>query len=132
MLSPLIARHSLRHLHWTLRRSTSFTSAVGKVADIACAADAGDFTDRALQIIAFRTFSNIATWDGVCSELAPGPRLADLASGAFKRVLDKGEGVQRGTLHWFLHPLRKQVRVLPGVRRRSASSAKANQSATAS
>jgi hypothetical protein len=59
------------------------------ISDVAYAADVGDFADRAFQIVAFRTFSNIATWDGLRSELGRAPRLADLASGAFERALDK-------------------------------------------
>lgn len=58
------------------------------ISKVAYGADAGDFADRAFQITAFRTFSNVRTWDGVCQELGRAPRLIDLASGAFERALD--------------------------------------------
>src|SRR5216683_6747046 len=57
------------------------------ISDVAYGPDAGDFADCAFQIVAFRTFSNIATWKGVRLELGRAPRLADLASGAFERAL---------------------------------------------
>lgn len=44
--------------------------------------------DRLFQIIAFRTFSSIDTWEGVKEVLGHSPNLADLASGAFVRSLD--------------------------------------------
>ena len=59
------------------------------ISEVAYGADAGDFADRAFQIVAFRTFSNISTWNGVRSQLARTPRLADLASGNFERALEK-------------------------------------------
>ena len=59
------------------------------ISDVAYWADAGDYADRAFQIVAFRTFSNIATWDGLRKELGRAPRLADLASGAFERALGR-------------------------------------------
>ncbi|MBP2295095.1 nucleotide kinase domain-containing protein [Azospirillum rugosum] len=58
------------------------------ISDVAYAADAGDIADRLFQIVAFRTFSNIATWEGVRKELGRAPRLTDLATGAFERALD--------------------------------------------
>jgi hypothetical protein len=57
------------------------------IAEVAYGKDAGDFADRAFQIVAFRTFSNISTWEGVRSRLGRAPRLNDLASGAFERAL---------------------------------------------
>ena len=43
--------------------------------------------DRAFQIVAFRHFSNIATWDSVIGILGHPPRLDDLASAAFENAL---------------------------------------------
>jgi len=57
------------------------------ISEVAYGSDAGGFADRAFQIVSFRTFSNIATWDGLRSELGRAPRLADLACGAFERAL---------------------------------------------
>jgi hypothetical protein len=45
--------------------------------------------DRVFQITAFRTFSNIATWESVTDELGGAPRLDHLRSGAFERALDR-------------------------------------------
>lgn len=59
------------------------------ISDVAYASDAGDFADRAFQIVAFRTFSNIATWKGLRLELGRAPRLEDLATGAFEHALDR-------------------------------------------
>ena len=44
--------------------------------------------DLAFQIVAFRTFSNIETWEGLRAELRGAPTLADLKSGAFLRALE--------------------------------------------
>lgn len=57
------------------------------ISEVAYEPDGGDFADRAFQIVAFRTFSNIATWSGVRSELGRAPRITDLASGAFEQAL---------------------------------------------
>jgi hypothetical protein len=48
----------------------------------------GSAPDRIFQIVAFRTFSNIATWDGVEEILGRPPTLEDLSSDAFTRALD--------------------------------------------
>ena len=45
--------------------------------------------DRVFQITAFRTFSNIATWQGIVAELDGPPRLEHLRSGAFEEALDR-------------------------------------------
>ncbi|MDX8501905.1 putative DNA base hypermodification protein [Mesorhizobium sp. VK4C] len=45
--------------------------------------------DRVFQITAFRTFSNIATWESVTYELGGAPRLDHLRSGDFERALDR-------------------------------------------
>jgi len=44
--------------------------------------------DRLFQIVAFRTFSNSRTWDGVMHRLGRAPRLVDLTTGAFEQALD--------------------------------------------
>lgn len=45
--------------------------------------------DRLFQIVAFRTFSQPATWDGVVTRLGRAPTLDDLSSGKFERALDE-------------------------------------------
>jgi len=59
------------------------------IRDVAYEVDAGDAADRIFQIVAFRTFSNIDTWEGVKEVLGRAPRLSDLASGAFETALDR-------------------------------------------
>ena len=54
--------------------------------------------DRVFQIAAFRTFSNIATWESVTSELGGAPRLDHLRSGEFERALDRTKA-QNGGLY---------------------------------
>jgi hypothetical protein len=66
------------------------------ISDVAYGVEPGDAADLAFQIVAFRTFSNIATWDGVRDDLGRAPRLVDLASGAFERALDTVRGRNGG------------------------------------
>ena len=54
--------------------------------------------DRVFQITAFRTFSNIATWEAVTYELGGAPRLDHLRSGEFERALDRVKA-QNGGLY---------------------------------
>lgn len=49
---------------------------------------ASSAADRVFQIVAFRTFSNIGTWEGVKQVLGGPPTLTDLSSGAFENALD--------------------------------------------
>lgn len=44
--------------------------------------------DRLFQIVAFRTFSNIRTWESVTEILGRSPRIADLYDGAFESALN--------------------------------------------
>lgn len=56
---------------------------------VAYADEMSNWADRIFQIVAFRTFSNIATWDGLHSLIGTAPTIADLASGRFERALDQ-------------------------------------------
>lgn len=58
------------------------------IRDVCYADDAGSAADRAFQIVAFRTFSKIATWHGLRTILGGPPRIDDLANGRFERALD--------------------------------------------
>ena len=58
------------------------------IRDVAYAPDAGSCADRAFQIVAFRTFSNIRTWAGLREWLGTPPTVEDLRSGRFERALD--------------------------------------------
>jgi hypothetical protein len=66
------------------------------ISDVAYGPDPGEAADLAFQIVAFRTFSNITTWNGVRLELGRAPRIADLASGAFEAALDRVKGRSGG------------------------------------
>ncbi len=59
------------------------------IADVAYGPEAGSAADRIFQIVAFRTFSNQRTWDGVRRYLGESPKLIHLASGAFEKALDR-------------------------------------------
>lgn len=50
--------------------------------------DAANNADRIFEIVAFRTFSNINTWESVRQILGRSPTLVDLSSGAFEIALD--------------------------------------------
>jgi hypothetical protein len=50
--------------------------------------DASSSADKAFQIVAFRTFSNITTWKSLIDHLGHNPTLDDLGSGRFERALD--------------------------------------------
>jgi len=59
------------------------------IRSVVYADDAGTLEDRVFQIVAFRTFSNIATWDGIREVLGRPPTISDLASGTFRYALDE-------------------------------------------
>jgi hypothetical protein len=54
---------------------------------VACRPVPADLADRLFQIIAFRTFSKIETWDGVIARLGHPPTIEDLRSGSFETAL---------------------------------------------
>ena len=54
--------------------------------------------DRLFQIVAFRTFSNSATWESVRSILGRAPTINDLVSGKFEQALT-GTKEKNGTLY---------------------------------
>lgn len=54
--------------------------------------------DRIFQITAFRTFSNINTWESVKKYLGHAPYIDDLVTGAFRDALDAAK-VQNGTIY---------------------------------
>jgi hypothetical protein len=59
------------------------------IRDVCYAEDAGSPTDRAFQIVAFRTFSKIRTWKRLKELLGGPPRVRDLADGRFVAALDR-------------------------------------------
>lgn len=80
---PIIQAFKFCNVYRALDRVSQFM-----ISAVCYGPDAGDFADRVFQIVAFRTFSNIATWDGVQHELGRAPRLGDLQSGKFERALE--------------------------------------------
>lgn len=66
------------------------------IRDVAYGPDPGDHADRMFQIVAFRTFSKIQTWEGVKALLGRAPRLEDLRSGAFERALQEVKAREGG------------------------------------
>jgi hypothetical protein len=63
---------------------------------VAYADEASVCADRIFQIVAFRTFSNVATWEGLRSLLGAAPTIADLASGRFEHALDHVKATRGG------------------------------------
>lgn len=58
------------------------------IRNVAYSDEPGTDADRAFQIVAFRTFSNIVTWNELVRTLGHNPNIEDLASGRFERALD--------------------------------------------
>ncbi|MFZ5685711.1 MAG: nucleotide kinase domain-containing protein [Pseudomonadota bacterium] len=61
------------------------------IRNVAYAADAGEFQDRLFQIVAFRTFSNIATWESLRCQFGEAPKLVHLRSPRFEAALDRAK-----------------------------------------
>lgn len=59
------------------------------IKDVACREDDSTQEDRLFQIVAFRTFSNIQTWERVSLTLGRSPRIADLEDGSFEAALSR-------------------------------------------
>lgn len=66
------------------------------IRDVCYANDAGSPADLAFQIVAFRTFSKIETWQRLQEILGAPPRLDDLASGRFEAALDEVKRLNGG------------------------------------
>jgi hypothetical protein len=66
------------------------------IRDVAYRNDDSTPRDRLFQIVAFRTFSNIRTWDTVSSLLGRSPRIDDLASGVFESALERAKELNGG------------------------------------
>lgn len=58
------------------------------IRNVACAATNDSPADQLFRIVAFRTFSQPDTWDGVTARLGRAPTIDDLACGAFEEALD--------------------------------------------
>lgn len=68
------------------------------IKDVAYREDDSTPEDRLFQILAFRFFSNIQTWDSLTKLLGRSPRIADLESGAFERALEAVK-IENGKLY---------------------------------
>jgi hypothetical protein len=63
---------------------------------VAYAADAGSTDDLIFQIVAFRTFSNIATWESLRRKFGEAPKLTHLRSTGFETALDQAKAENGG------------------------------------
>jgi len=59
------------------------------IKEVAYKADDSSAQDRLFQIVAFRTFSNSATWDALTNILGRSPRIKDLETGDFEAALER-------------------------------------------
>jgi len=59
------------------------------IKEVAYKADDSSPQDRLFQIVAFRTFSNSATWDALTEILGRSPRIKDLETGDFEAALER-------------------------------------------
>jgi hypothetical protein len=59
------------------------------IREVCYAEEAGSPADRAFQIVAFRTFSKISTWNKLIALLGRPPQVRDLADGSFVAALDR-------------------------------------------
>jgi hypothetical protein len=66
------------------------------IRDVAYAPDAGDVEDLLFQIVAFRTFSNIATWESLRHQFGESPKLAHLRGPRFEAALDQAKAENGG------------------------------------
>ena len=68
------------------------------IRDIAYREDDSSPEDRLFQIVAFRFFSNIDTWNNLTKILGQSPRITDLESGAFENALEAVK-IENGKLY---------------------------------
>lgn len=61
------------------------------IRNVAYREDDSRLADRIFQIVAFRNFSNIATWESVIEILGRSPHIADLESDAFESALNESK-----------------------------------------
>lgn len=66
------------------------------IREVAYRPDAGTPEDRVFQIVAFRTFSRVATWTAACEYLGGAPSIRALASGDFTRALEHAREINGG------------------------------------
>jgi len=59
------------------------------IREVCYAEEAGSSADRAFQIVAFRTFSKISTWNRLIAMFGRPPRIRDLADGSFVAALNR-------------------------------------------
>lgn len=66
------------------------------IRDVAYRDDDSSPADRLFQIVAFRNFSNVGTWETVVEILGRSPRIADLDSGLFEAALTEAKNRNGG------------------------------------
>lgn len=80
--NPILARYKFCNVFRAADRVSQYL-----IREVAYGSEHESDEDRAFQIVAFRHFSNIATWNSVVGILGHPPRLEDLASDAFENAL---------------------------------------------
>jgi hypothetical protein len=66
------------------------------IRDVAYRQDDSSPADRLFQIVAFRNFSNLRTWETVTEILSRSPRIADIESGEFENALTEAKNRNGG------------------------------------
>lgn len=79
---PILARYKFCNVYRAADRVSQYL-----IREVAYNPQPHRAADRLFQIVAFRHFSNIATWDSVTATLGHAPTLDDLASDAFELAL---------------------------------------------
>lgn len=66
------------------------------IREVAYSAEASEPEDRLFQLVAFRTFSRIETWESVCRFLGRAPTRRNLLDGSFLEALDHAQAENGG------------------------------------
>jgi hypothetical protein len=80
---PILRRYKFCNVYRAADRVSQYL-----IRQVAYRKPADTARDRLFQIVAFRTFSNVATWEGLIRKLNHSPTLSDLRDGAFENALD--------------------------------------------
>ena len=84
---PILARFKFCNTFRAVDRVSQYM-----ITEVACGPPDGDHADLMMRIVAFRTFSCIATWEGLRRELGGEPRVAHLASSRLRACAGRRGG----------------------------------------
>jgi hypothetical protein len=90
---PILQRYKFCNVYRACDRVSQYL-----IRDVAYAPNAESSADRIFQIVAFRVFSNIATWETLKQILGQPPTISDLTNGAFELALNAAKR-QNGKLY---------------------------------